>query len=46
MHVSKTECHKKACKDSILSDIEEGNSNISDGNNLQYLCNSHRSVGS
>lgn len=45
MHVSKTECHKKACKDFILSDIEEGNSNISDENSLHYLCNS-QSVGS
>lgn len=37
--VFKTESHKKACKDFALADIQEGNSNISAGNNIQNLGN-------
>lgn len=45
MLVFKTESHKKACKDFTLADIQEGNSNISAGNNIQSPGNT-KPVGS
>lgn len=39
MLVFKTESHKKARKDFTLAYIQEGNSNISAGNNIQNLGN-------
>lgn len=38
MLVFKTQSHKKAYKDFTLADTQEGNSNISAGNNIHIAC--------